>query len=139
MINAHGPYLSFAVFCDDVSQDAEDRLTLTRVTSRTYGTPASSPEVSGIVVRYMVVLGFARGEFTGEGRLEVRPPEAISEAGVRDTLGFRPEDRTLVYQYELSALFPSPGVYWFEVLFDDALVTRMPLEIHARPATPQAT
>lgn len=118
-----------AVFCERVEQDAEDRLTLTGVTTWTTGVPASEPNVSGINARYMVVIAFARGEFTGSGELEVRPPDAISDAAIRDTLEFRREDREVIAHYELSALFPTPGVHWFDVLFNGERVTRIPLEV----------
>ena len=107
----------------------EDRLTLTGVTTWTAGTPAAEAGVSGINARYTVVVAFARGDFTGSGELEVRPPDAISEAGIRERLEFRPEDREVIAQYELSALFQDPGVHWFDVLFNGELVTRIPLEI----------
>ena len=132
MPGGNGPHLLMALFCEDVAQDAEDRLTLTGVTTRTTGVPASDAQVSGIAVRYMVVIAFARGEFTGAGELEVRPPDAITEAGVREQLDFRPQDRVLIYQYELSALFPGPGVHWFDVLFNGEPMTRIPLEIRTR-------
>jgi hypothetical protein len=126
---ANGPYLSMAVFCENVTQDAQDRLTLTNVTTWAAGTPAAEPNVGGINARYMVVIAFARGEFTGSGELEVRPPGAISDAAIRDRLEFRREDREVIAQYELSALFPTPGVHWFDVLFNGERVTRIPLEI----------
>ena len=44
---ANGPYLSMALFCERVAQDAENRLTLTGVTTWTPGLLVAEGSVSG--------------------------------------------------------------------------------------------
>jgi hypothetical protein len=128
-----GPYLGVAVLCEKVLHERDgvmsvirmvDRVTLT---SRGH-TPAEMPRG---ILSFMLYLMFKSGDARGTFQIGVR---SVNPSGqVISTASFpllmEGEDRgaALVTQFALEAR--EEGVYWFDILLEEQVITRVPLRV----------
>ena len=129
-----GPYLIVAAICERVLQEKDETISMVRmidrlaVTVNALGSPeAMPPTVASITILISLKSGKARGRST----IKLRP-EAPSGLKLPDQLLpvlFEGEDRGVNLILNLSLLVDQEGVYWFDVLLEEQLLTRIPLRI----------
>ena len=142
-----GPYIQAALICEKVIEDKEGVLTLVRVIDRVThsligpGAPEKMPPINyplSLVV--MLKSGPARGTYPL--RVDLEHPNAERQPGAIFPVHLEGEERGQNLILNMTVLFKEPGLYWFDVYFEDNLLTRIPLRVlYSRtvpsPARPQ--
>jgi hypothetical protein len=146
----NGPYLVSALLSERTIQETDGVLTLVRVVDKVTASPVSLTEAQPsempafLVSLYLTIIlkaGRARGNYL----LAVRPEDPtgamlpasenpITFTGTDDGAG-----ANVLINMNLGV--QHVGLYWFDVLLDDQLLTRVPLRIEYQPvqdARPQA-
>ena len=129
-----GPFLQAAVFCEKVLQEKDgvvsairlvDRFTLS---SSVEGAPDLMPALNFSI---SILIALKSGDARGKWELKVKPfsPSGQELPGFVGPVLFEGEDRgaSVVIQYGLAAT--EEGIYWFDVMLNDKLITKMPLRI----------
>ncbi len=131
---AGGPYLLAAIFCERVLQEKDNVLTVVRIIDRLTITAAGlqPPEEmppSNVSVFLLVILksGFIRARHT----LRIIPTTPSGRTLPEMSAGvlLEGDDRGVNVILNVQLLASEEGVYWFQVLFEEQLLTRVPLRI----------
>jgi hypothetical protein len=128
-----GPYISAALLCEKVLQEQDGVISVIRVVDR-FIRPKPTAQIAPQPIQVMLVLSFKAGGIgTGNFRIKIRL--------------FKPETHVPIAEMENSAFFEGgpdlganivtpilmladeEGLHWIEVLFEDRLVTRVPLRV----------
>ena len=131
------PYVAAACFCETLVEGKDNTLSIIRIVD-TYTVPSQRPEgvpedaVPGILVTGLIAL--KSGPVTGTHRIRL-----VLENSLRERKDISPEGGWPVvlngdhHGVNLLLRFPlgvkNFGLCWFDVLFDDELLTRMPLKL----------
>lgn len=133
-----GPYLSMAVICEKVLNEQDGVLSLIRIIDRvTVG--ASGPDVPDEMppapLNFTVVVSLKSGAARGRHKLVLRPedPSGHQMNALEVPIHFEGEDRgaNIIINFAITA--EQEGLYWIDVLFSDAVLTRMPLRVIYQP------
>jgi hypothetical protein len=129
-----GPFLNMAVFCEKVLQEKDGVLSAIRIVDRfTHSTSFDgAPDIMPpFNIGVSIVIGFKSGDTKGKWELKVKPfaPSGQELVGFTGPVFFTGEEQgaTVVIQYGLMA--KEEGVYWFDIMLNEKLFTRMPLRI----------
>ena len=132
-----GPHISLAVFCEKVIEDRNGVLSLISIIDRVI---VQAPgDVSGELPRTewsgALVIGLKAGEARGRGMIEIRPhgPFGLSMPPMSFPMFFEGEDHGQNLVLNLKLAFTVEGLYWFDVLLDENLLTRIPLRLVCQP------
>lgn len=124
-----GPFVTLAVFCERLLREADDVVSLIRVVDKfTLALPEGDDERFGVVEATLIV-GMKAGGYVGPAEIaadHVRPDgtrravgrEHVEFAGPLDGVQITADVRVGVRE---------TGLYWFEVRFNDRLLTRTPM------------
>lgn len=123
-----GPYLAAAFLCEKVLQEKDEAVSIIRIIDRvTWTVPAStSPETLPPIALNLSAFvslksGNARGRHTIKWRAEtpsgIKLPEQLLPAL------FEGEDRGVNLILILNIVIDQEGVYWFDVLLEEQLLT----------------
>jgi len=127
-----GPHVQLATFCDHVLQEVDGTLSVIRAIDRAIvtlpaGAPAELPE--GVVVTKLV-LSLKSGDAQGRHPVTLRAqqPSGVYMPDQTRDVTFERDERgvNIVSDVALPAI---EGLYWFEVLVNDEMLTRIPLRI----------
>jgi hypothetical protein len=140
-----GPFLKAAAICSDVIEGKDGVLSLIRVIDRlTVSTHTSSGEVQVPVARYpvkivlMFVSGRARGTY--DVAVKIEQPDGATKECWSGGIFLEGEDRGANIIIAADVEFPTQGLYWFDLYFDGAGLTRMPFRvIHQRAGAGRAS
>ena len=130
-----GPYLQSALFCDAVIRGDDGVLTIIRVIDRVnhrVATPNASADMVPFEYDLTAVIMLKAGEVRGSHRLAleiINPAGEKKEALSQDIYMEGEEDRGVNVVLKMRILFAYSGLHWFNVVFDDTLLTKMPLRI----------
>jgi hypothetical protein len=129
-----GPYLTVAAICEKVLQEKDETISMIRmidrlaVTVNALGSPESMPPTAANVT---ILISLKSGKARGRSTIKLRP-EAPSGLKFPDQLLpvlFEGEDRGVNLILNLNLVVEQEGVYWFEVLLEEQLLTRIPLRV----------
>jgi hypothetical protein len=140
-ISEDGPYLSAALLCDRVLLEQDNTPTAIRIIDRAVtnivtitgsGAPTAAPvepepEPFSFTLFISLKSGKARGSSTVKIVLE--QPSGIKSRPQELPVLFEGEDRgvNLIVPFKMK---PDPeGLYWFHILLEDQLLTRIPLRV----------
>jgi hypothetical protein len=133
-VDQSGPYLIAAMLCEKVLQEKDGAISVIRVVDRIAVTvnAASSPETmppTAVSLYALISLksGSARGRATVKWRTET--PSGLKLPDQLFPVLFEGEDRGVNLIITLNMVVEQEGVYWFSVLLDEQLLTRIPLRI----------
>jgi hypothetical protein len=138
MISEDGPFLQAACLCEQVLEEKDGVLSAIRIVDRIVVQAqlppgASRPETfPAITVSLWLLLSFKAGKALGNYSLQITPwtPSGLKLAGPTLPLLFEGgEDRGVNIRMQLTFAAQEQGIYWFDVVLGDRLVTRMPLRI----------
>ncbi len=129
-----GPYITAAVICEKVLEDKEGVLSLIRLIDRITVTaqgPAIPEALPPATLQMTLVISLKSGDARGRHSLKIRPeqPSGQQMDTIEMSVHFEGEDRGMNVVYATSLSVDQEGLYWFDVLLDDVLLTRMPLRI----------
>lgn len=134
-----GPYVQAALFCEKVLEERDGVLSAIRVVDRLFinvsgiGAPDKlsdlPPQMTTLNIVGLVALksGFARGSHTVVVR--GRTPSQQPIPAVSFPVLLEGEDRGANVVFQMGIQAREDGLYWFDVLVNDRLMTRMPLRI----------
>ena len=132
--NIGGPFLQAAFFCEKVLQEKDGVLSAIGIVDRfTHSTSAEgAPDIMPqFNIGVSILIGLKSGDVKGKWELKVNPiaPSGQELPGFVGPVLFEGEERgaAIVIQYGLSA--KEEGIYWFNVMLNDELITKMPLRI----------
>ena len=132
--NSTGPYLNAALLCEKVLQEKDgvisvirmiDRITLTALAS-------SSPEtLQPMPVSLYALISFKSGNAKGRHtvKLVTETPSGIRLPEQLFPALFEGDDRGVNLVLNINVVVDQEGVYWFDVILEDQILTRMPLRI----------
>jgi hypothetical protein len=125
-----GPYLTTAVLCQSVLQEATGHLSLIRLTD-SLGVMGQLPEMQPIPVTLHAVVSFRAGFARGKQEIRINgiTPSRQGFVTASQFVYFEGEDRGVNAVFVLNLILSEEGVYWFDVLLEGVTVTRMPLRI----------
>jgi hypothetical protein len=145
-----GPYLAAAIFCETILDGADKSLTAIRIHDGTLFTlhhdaPADMPsQEKPVVMKKSFLLAFKSGDSPGKHRLQVvteSPSGKRTEAINQDVELEDTPAGGLNIKNEAHLGFHLSGVYWFDIMLDGKLMTRMPFNImieREKPPAPEA-
>lgn len=129
-----GPFLVAAVLCERVLQEKNDLISIIRMTDRIAITTsaAGSPEtMPPTPIMLQALISFKSGSAKGRETIKWR---TITPSGIRQPdqlfpILFEGDDRGVNLIITLNMNVDQEGVYWFEVVLDEKMFTRIPLRI----------
>lgn len=129
-----GPYLQLAAFCDLAIEDKNGALSLIRVVDRlTHQAvgPQAPVEMPPTVHKMTLVVSLKSGHARGPHavKLVIERPSGLREDGPTFTAMMEGEDRGQNLVLNLQQIFSEPGLYWYDVFVNDALMTRIPWRV----------
>lgn len=130
----NGPYLIAAILCEKVLQEKDEKISIIRmvdrvaVTVHTLGSPEAMPPTT-VSLNALIALksGSARGRGTVIWRTET--PAGLRLPDQLFPVLFEGDDRGVNVIIALNMIVDQEGVYWFAVVLDKQLLTRIPLRI----------
>lgn len=134
IVENNEPYLSTAVICEKVLQEKDDAVSLIRIVDRisvtvsSLGSPENMPPIPVNLTAFISLKsGGARGRHTVKWQTET--PSGLKLPEQLFPVLFEGEDRGVNLILNLNLIADQEGVYWFDVLLEDRLFTRIPLRI----------
>jgi hypothetical protein len=134
-----GPYVATAVFCERVLQDKDGVASLIRIIDRvTFSFPEgqAAPPLS-MWAAITIKAGFMRGKYA----LMIRgiAPSGRELPAMSVPVLFEGEDRGVGIYAQMNLAQLEEGLYWFDVIVEETLLTRIPLRILFQQISLQAT
>lgn len=139
-----GPYLQVAGLCEQVIDDKTGALSLIRIIdtiTHTEARPEAPVEMPPFPYPMKMVIMLKSGRARGRHELRMVPelPSGEFKPPFTRSVHMEGEERGINNVINMVFTFTMEGLYWFNVYFDDSLLTRIPLRIkYNRVLTPQA-
>lgn len=132
-----GPYVGAAFLCETVIEDKTGAHSSIRVIDRL--TVNSGPQAPAV----MPSVGFSAnlvvmvksGRARGRSEVTIRPesPAGIKLQEMRLPIQLEGEERGSQLQVKFDLELADEGLYWFDILLDGAMMTRIPLRVVYQP------
>ena len=134
MADAGGPYVQVAGFCDTFIEDKGGVLSLIRmidtIITSAAGTepPTKMPPLSRTL---NLIIMLKSGSALGRHELTIKPkaPSEQELPSLPFSIHFEGEEKGVNVIARLNLVLEEEGVYWFAVMVDNALVTKVPLRV----------
>lgn len=133
----HGPFLTTAAFFETVIREDTGILTLVRMIDRITISPKASwiSHLPPSPVSTNLVVSFRGQNLDGSGVVSIHPVKPSGERMERMDIPFVFDAQTGVnLNISLELVVEEEGYFWFDILLDNAVVTRTPLQIVFQPA-----
>lgn len=129
-----GPYVAAAFFCHTVLQEAGGLYSFIRVVDRitVHGAgPAISETMPALPIGSTLVLVFKADKARGRKQLTIRPesPSGLKGPAVLHDINLEGEERGVILSAPITLQTAEEGLYWFDILIDDQVITRVPLRV----------
>lgn len=128
-----GPYLATAVLCENVIEDKQGVLSLIKIVDRIVANagPNTPERMPPMTVSLFAVIGIKSGQARGSHHLTLRQeaPSGIRKGELSVPVFLEGEDRGNNAILQLTIQTDEEGLHWFDVLFDNQLMTRIPLRL----------
>ncbi|MGO8761578.1 MAG: hypothetical protein ACLP2P_02310 [Desulfobaccales bacterium] len=129
-----GPFLAVALFCERVLQEKDGVLSAIRIIDRFIHTVVGEDvpdKMPSFKVQMSILIGFKSGDAKGKSELRIKPNtpsgKALPVFSVPILLEGADKGANVNIGYAFEAT--EEGLYWFDVMLNDKLFTRMPLSI----------
>ena len=134
-----GPFVSMAVFCERLDRQPDGTVDVVGVVDGVSLSADATPDdddAAAPVVRLLGLVSIRAGEARGRHTLSLRAHFPDGELGATLTRPIELSDQapgaTIGFPFELEAR--DTGTYWFDVAYDDTLLTRIPLVVERASA-----
>ena len=129
-----GPYLVAALLCEKVLQEKDETISVIRLVDRiavTVNALASSEAMPPTPINLNALISLKSGLAKGRGTVKwrVETPSGLKLPDQLLPVLFEGDDRGVNLIVTLNMLIEQEGVYWFDVILDEQLLTRIPLRI----------
>jgi hypothetical protein len=129
-----GPFLNAALLCEKVLYEKDEVISVIRLVDRITLTAhaSSSPEtLPPMPVSLYALISFKSGSAKGRHTIKwvtetpsgIRLPEQLLSAH------FDGDDRGVNLVLNINMVVDQEGLYWFDIILEDQLITRIPLRI----------
>ncbi len=125
------PYLSMAIFCEKVLRETDNVMSVIRVIDR-FNVLGGTAEMAPTPLQFTVLISFKSGFMRGKQMLAIRPKSPNKEDLPQMSFPMLfegDEDRGSALIAQMNFVATQEGVYWFDVHFNEELITRMPLRV----------
>lgn len=129
-----GPYIQMAGLCDQVIEDKTGALSLIRIIdtiTHTEARPDAPAEMPSVTYPMKLVIMLKSGRARGRHELKIIPetPSGEAKRPLIRSIQMEGEERGVNHIVNMVFTFTMEGLYWFDVYFDDSLLTRVPLRV----------
>ncbi len=129
-----GPYVQVAAFCDQTIEDKQGSLSLIRlIDTLTHAErgPEAPREMPPVPYKLTLVVCVKAGRARGRGEVRVVPemPSGEMKDPLLLTVHLEGDDRGQNLIFNINMTFTLEGLHWFNVYYDDALLTRVPFRV----------
>lgn len=129
-----GPYIQMAGLCDQVLEDKTGALSLIRIIdtiTHTEARPDAPEKMPSVTYPMKLVIMLKSGSTRGQHELKTIPelPSGELKPPLKRSLQMEGEERGVNHIINTLFTFTMEGLYWFNVYFDDSLITRIPLRV----------
>lgn len=138
----HGPYIVAALICERTLEEKDGAISIVRMIDRLThaavgpGVPEKM-EPFDYALTLLVALRSGRAQGTFQVRIDLEQPSGVRSRGPSLPVFLEGQERGQNLVMNMNVRFGEPGLYWFDVYFDERLLTRIPLRlIYARTTTP---
>lgn len=136
------PYVTAALFCERILQEKDDTLSVMRVADKLtlQVPPGGFPEGIKPAIPVIFFLSLKSGPVVGQRNVTIR---AIKPGGrpAKEVqtlpINFLGQDQGQNYIVNIMLGVEEFGLYWFEVVFDEQVLTRTPLMIVQQELSPE--
>jgi hypothetical protein len=134
-MNGTGPHLTAAALCEKVLQETDGIVSLIRIFDRlTLNAVGAGPAPGDLLkpaANMTLFISFKSGSARGKATVAIRVerPDGLMRDVMTGPVLFEGEERGVNVVLALVLQFELEGLYWFHVLLDEQLVTRIPLRI----------
>jgi hypothetical protein len=135
-----GPWVQMALFCEKALQESDGVISPIRVVDRVFHSamsPTPPAAMPPFPYQLTMVVALKAGEATGRSTvaIETESPDGITRAGPSFDVLWEAPDRGNNLIVGMQMVFEKEGLYWFNVLCDGQLLTRIPLRVVYRATT----
>jgi len=130
-----GPYLTAALLCERILEEKDGVKSLVRVVNRIISkaqgpqVPEKMPLIQAMLSLY---LSMRTGNKSGKHEIRIgfsRPDKTATSLLVQGVNLEPPESHGIDLAINLNLSLDQEGVYWFDVCFDECLMTKIPLSV----------
>jgi uncharacterized protein DUF6941 len=133
MNTAPMPHVVAALFCEKVLQEKDGSLTVVRIADRlTYTLPPELPEGVKPLAQLAGLIALRSGSASGKFTLKIRsnsPSGKQDEDFFSSPIELRGGDHGQNMILNISMGILEDGLFWFDVILDDRVLTRIPLMV----------
>lgn len=124
------PYLSAAVFCEKVLQERDGVMSAIRIVDR-FQFSGTEKEMAPKTLNATLLLIFKSGFFRGKLSIKLSPksPSGKQLPELEFPALFEGDDRGVGIVAAMGFVAQEEGLYWFDVLLQEQLITRIPLRV----------
>ena len=143
-----GPHIQIAAFCERVLREGDGVLSLIRVVDRithSEGGPNPPEEMPEFHFPLNLVISLKSGIARGRHDITIIPEQPSGETlpPISLSVTMEGEGKGINIASRVDIPYKLEGLYWFRVLFDRQVITRIPLEVRysrmvTGPATPSS-
>lgn len=136
-----GPFLAAAFFCENILEDKDGTLSairiVDRVTQQATG-PGAPKDMPPLTVTLWMLVVLRSGKARGRRTISLRPegPSGRQAPPMELSVHFEGEERGQNFRTQIGFVAEDEGLYWFDVLLEDELLTRVPLRVVYAPMRP---
>lgn len=126
-----GPHLAAAFLCEKVLQEKDNVLTFVRVVDRFFP-PRPTPQMPASIQTVLVVSLKAGDMGSGKAKVTIRPrrPDEGLMGELHNEVFFEGgKDHGVNIVTPMFLVVDEEGLYWIDVLFEDKLITRVPMRV----------
>ena len=135
------PLVQVACVCEKVIIEADKVATLIRIVDTYFLEIPSEPLPQGIkpVIQLTAFIALKSGDVVGnfEVGIRLRRPEETKDGEIRKwPVEFRGEESGVHLKIDFVVQEPKLGLYWWDVLWEDELLTRIPFRLKLKEPAP---
>lgn len=139
-----GPFLQAAIICEQVIEDKTGVLSLIRVIDTiTHKEVRPDAPVDMPAVTYPMKMVIMLKSGRARGRHEIKTVPELPSGEIKQpflaSVQMEGEERGFNYIFNMVFTFTMEGLYWFNIYFDDVLLTKIPLRIKYNRILTQST
>lgn len=124
------PYVQIATICHTALIENTGQMSVVRVTDR-IGVAGVTPDMQPQPLQLTFALLLRSGEMLGQFHVKIRvtSPQGQETMGQDITFLFEGGDRGVQVVLPMGMIASEPGTYWFDVMVEDDILTRIPLTV----------
>ncbi len=133
-VNNTGPYLNAALLCEKLLQEKDGVISAIRLVDRitlTASASSSPKTLPPLPVSLYALISFKSGSARGRHTVKwvTETPSGIRLPEQLMSVHFDGDDQGANLVLNINMVVDQEGVYWFDIILEDQLITRIPLRI----------